>query len=176
VLVANTGAVVVGSGLWSYVNASVLTDVQPRSGQGSTQVVVTGLRLRGHGLYVAQVMLAGETATILSETDDTVVVAAAAFAGTKTGDVVVVADTGAQVTLAGVWSYLAPGVVTAVSPLTGREGTRVTVLGSALFGHGTSLVNASLGGVPALINFANDSMVIVTAGPGPALGGLVGPR
>ena len=58
-----------------------------------------------------------------------------------TGDIFYVCDTGATVTEAGAWTYVAAGTVTSVTPNKGQYATRVTISGSNLFGGGTNVTN-----------------------------------
>ena len=68
VLVADSGATVTSALNWTYTNASVITKVEPASGQHKTEVVISGERMHGGGSKIVTVLLADAVATIDAET------------------------------------------------------------------------------------------------------------
>jgi mucin-19 len=162
-LVSNTGALLVAGGAWTYNAKGVISSRSPSQGQFGTRVTIVGSSLRGSGSSVVAVLLAGVPAAIVSEDDATVIVSAGAGT-TGTGDIMIVADSGAQTVLADGWTYFAAGNVTSVSPLSGQFGTLVTLTGSTLLGGGSNVVSATLAGVAATVVYRNASLVLLEAG------------
>ncbi|EGD83315.1 hypothetical protein PTSG_03923 [Salpingoeca rosetta] len=163
-IVADTGATVSLPGAWLRLASGSVSSVAPAFGQGGTRVTITGVGLRGNGTRVTKVTLRGLEATVMSESDDQVVVAAAASPSAGVGDVVLESDTGAQVTSTSAWEYVEPARVDSVSPASGQRGTRVTVLGAGLLAGGANVTRASLGGTNATLLSANDTRVVLAAG------------
>ena len=116
---------------FTYKAEGDITSVSPSSGQSNTVVQINGTNLFGHGGSVS-VSLAGVPvkSTSLATTTQIVVVANASDA--QTGDVLIVADTGATVTESDGWKQLEEGVVTAVEPSSGHGSTEVAILGARL--------------------------------------------
>ena len=138
VLTADSGAIVVSENSWKYVAEGQIAEVTPSSGQVTTPVVISGMALRGAGDNVINVTFAGVLATITEESDTEVsVVAAASVAGT--GDVVILSNAGATVTLEDGWQHLKAGSITSVSPGAGQLGTLITVSGSNMKLGGSSI-------------------------------------
>ena len=153
---------------FAYLNASVITDIQPNNGQGGTIATISGLRLHGGGSAFVLATLASQPATIVSESAQQVVVRAAAASTTGAGHVVLTADTGARTTLELGWTYNAAGAVATVSPASGQQGTYVVIAGTRLLGGGTAATNVTLAGVPATVMFSNATLVRVRAAAGSA--------
>jgi len=103
IITALSGAVVSLEDGFGYKKASQIAEVNPAAGQLGTVVTVTGAHLRGSGANVTKVTLAGVEADIQSESN-TVIIVVAAAGSTSTGDVVVVADTGALATASSAFS------------------------------------------------------------------------
>ena len=172
VLTADSGAVVTDADAFTYLQPGDITLVTPTSGQVGTVVTIFG-SLCGGGSAVAKVQLADFPATIDRQQNcQLVVVIAQDYGANVTGDVVVESDTGALVTEADAWSYIAAGVITDVSHSAGQAGTRITIQGSTLFGGGATASQVTLAGVPASIVGPNnnDSYIVVQANTGPANG------
>jgi hypothetical protein len=80
------------------------------------------------------------------------------------GDVVLVADSGAVVTLVEGWTYVEAGEITKVEPASGQIGTRVTIYGSNLLAGGDDIDSVKLAGTEvSKIVSATDDMVEVVA-------------
>ena len=166
VITSNTGAVVTSINGFTYTTAGAIATVTPNFGQVGTEVSIAGSALQGSGNNVATVTLAGEAASITSE-NDTLVVVAAAQGLAKTGDVVLTADSGAVITKSNGFTYRTEGNITGVSPSSGQIGTIVTIAGSALQGYGGSIVTVTLGSATATIvtETNTEAVIVATAGP-----------
>jgi hypothetical protein len=162
VLTADTGAVVERASFWTYATPGAIAAVTPAFGQGGTRVVVSGLGLRGSGQHVVEVTLHGAVAgQIVFENDTHVEVVAGATTLAGLGDVVLTANTGAQVVAPASWTGLVEAVITGVFPASGQVGTRVTVTGARLLGGGVAVTAAWLGGVAAQVVSSNNSQVVL---------------
>ena len=163
VLISDTGARVVAVAGWEYLENGVISSVTPNLGQEQSEVQIAGARLLGGGSSASVVTLAGLSATIRSSSATVVEVYAARSPVATVGAVVIVADTGAIVTLADGWQYLEPGDITSVSPSSGQEGTEVTIDGSKLLASGTVASRVTLLGIAATVVRSNGTQVVVTA-------------
>ena len=167
-LTTDTGAIIERASMFQYGAPGVIQAITPSSGQYKTVTTIVGNNLRGYGQSVDEVTLAGVGANIESQTDSEVVVTAAANPA-SVGDVQLVANTGAKVTLQSGWSYETKGEVASVQPTSGQYGTEVTISGSSLQGHGGEVVQVTLGGYPVQqIVSETDTVVVVEAAAGPA--------
>lgn len=167
-LIANTGTIATSTQFFEYRTIGAISNVSLADGQGGTRVTISGQRLRGHGAQVVSVTLAGVAASIASESD-TAVVVRAGIRTPGTGDVVLVANTGAIVSLASGWTYNTPGEVTSISPSQGQVDTLVTISGTRLLGGGTSVSSVVLAGVSAAVVSESDTSIVVRS-PGAAPG------
>ena len=78
---------------------------------------------------------------------------------------VLVADSGAVVTLGEGFTHLTAGDITLVSPANGQEGTTVTINGTNLLGGGDSIVSVTLVDVAVnSITSSSNDVVVVEAG------------
>ena len=172
VLTSETEATVTLRDGWTYAEEGVIKDVSPATGQYGTRVTVQGERLRGAGQNVKHVTLGGVPVwKIVSETDDAVVVDAAhANASASAGAVVLTANTGAVVTGAERWQYLARGQIDTVQPARGQYGTRVVISGARLLGGGSKLRSVTLAGIVAKQVSAENDQVSVVAQTNPSSG------
>ena len=170
VIVADTGAVVSRLDGWKYLELGEVTSVEPNVGQVGTSVVVSGARLTSGGTKVSQVILAGTDATITSYAPDgtSVNVVVARADQSNAGDVVLYAETGAEITASDAFSYLAEGEVTSVDPNNGQGGTYVTISGERLRGGGSEVSTVTLANVDAEIKSESDDVVLVRAAIGAA--------
>ncbi|MAE46192.1 MAG: hypothetical protein CMJ86_04790, partial [Planctomycetes bacterium] len=167
VLTADSGAIIRGGGLWTYLTEGVVELVVPESGQGGTRVVVNGTSLRGGGSEIVSVSLGGVNASIVSESDDEVAVVAGESSEAGVGDVILVADSGAIVTSADAWTYLTAGEIESLTPARGQVGVFVTISGSGLFGGGTEVVEVTLDGVSVTdlaVEAQDETRLVVRAG------------
>jgi hypothetical protein len=174
VLVADSGATVTSALNWTYTNASVITKVEPASGQHKTEVVISGERMHGGGSKIVTVLLADAVATIDAETTNEINVTAGASAAGK-GDVVVKADSGASTTLQDGFTYLAPGKISSVTPSKGQLNTKVTIVGTDLLGGGDELDKVTLDGTEATITTGDNAthVEVVAQSGGAGVGDVV---
>ena len=110
------------------------------------------------------VTLAASSANIRTMIEASVVVVAIASPATS-GSVILTSNTGCTVSSVSDWVYRAPGIVVAVNPLFGRQGTEVLILGSNLRGSGAHIVQVGLAGVEAMIVEETDLFIRVIALP-----------
>ncbi len=153
---------------FTYNTEGLILAVTPSQGQTGTRVQITGERLRGGGMNVVAVYLAGVSAEIESESDAELVVIAnrsTNIVGEILGDIVIESNTGAVVRRVDGWTYVEPGNVTSVSPVEGQFGTFITINGTGLLSGGTSVSTVYVGGIPAYnIVSSNDAEVLIRAG------------
>jgi hypothetical protein len=152
VLVSDTGAIVTSSDGWTYVSAGTISSVIPAAGQGGSLVTVVGESIFGGGTTAASVTLSGVPATIVGANDNSsyLVVRAndgPAEGGSRTGDIVVVGNSGVETRSLASWSY---SVIDSISPNTGQQGTLVTITGTNLLAGGEGIASVELAGVETL--------------------------
>ena len=82
---------------------------------------------------------------------------------TGVGDVQIVSDTGAVVTLSNGFDYKTAGVITTVSPPTGQVGTIVTITGTTLRGSADRVAQVTLANEAASVTSEVDTTVVVVA-------------
>ena len=179
ILEADTGAQVVSSNNFAFAD---IMSVRPQRGQPGTIVTISGFALlSGYNTATPTVYLSGVQATLMSYSSTSIVVRAASplapvGSGMMTtlddlfgmaGDVriVVYANitnlTTFSVSVESSWTYLAPGEITSISPSFGQFRTRIVINGTNLLGYGSSLVNATIGGVNAIIVSSTASQVVL---------------
>lgn len=163
VITVDSGAVVTADGTWQFLEEGVIDSLTPASGQYGTVVTIAGERMFGGGASLESVSLLGTDAVIdhgVSSADSIVVTVDAASAGI--GNVVLVADSGAIVTLVDGFEYLEEGAVSLISPNRGQLGTIVHVYGKRLLGGGTELRGITFNGVsPLEVLSADDDAISV---------------
>jgi len=162
VLTADSEATVTLVDGFEYLAVTNVSEVSPNSGQIGTEVTISGEGLLGGGGSIDSVTLGGvEVGAITSQNDDTVKVVVARSIAAENVDVVITANTGAQATAAGEWSYLAEGNITDVSPTSGQYGTFVTIRGTNLLGGGSGLDFVSIAGGGSPSESSNNTRVRV---------------
>ena len=164
VMVSDTGGVVTSDDdAWEYLDASSIGDVDPTSGQIGTNVTITGSAFYGGGEKVVSVTLNGEEATILEESDDTIVVVAARGDAGE-GHIVVTSDTGAYAYAENAWTYIEEGTAddNGISPTVVQFNTILTIEGANLLGDGTEATSITIAGVAVaeIISADNDKIVL----------------
>ena len=162
-LVATSGATTIAAGGFTYLQLGVIQTVEPNFGQVGTLVQISGERLLGGGEKAQSVTLVGTAASVITNTNDDVIVRATDPSNVAQGDVVITAETGAEITLAGGFTYKTASVIDTVQPAEGQVGTVVTIKGSALRGSGGSVDTVTLGGVEADISSESNTVVKVVA-------------
>ena len=159
VIEADSSARTVLTNGWRQLAAGVVTNVTAPEGRVGTRVLIDGLRLRGGGAAVVQVLLVGvPVEQIVSESDTHVEVISAANTPGQ-GDVVLVSDTGAIVRAVNGFAYVQPGNISSVVPNNGQLGTLVGIFGVDFYGGGAAIVSVTLANVPAVL--LNESSVAV---------------
>ena len=113
-IVSDTGAIVGGSVLFTYLSETAVTLVSPSEGQYGVYVNIYGSGMLAGGTSVDEVLLGGVPASILNSADTLVRVRAGASLDLGVGDVIVISDTGATSFLANAWTYDVPSNITAV--------------------------------------------------------------
>ena len=168
-LVADTGATIVGVGLFNLVQPGQITGVSPTRGQFGTRVTITGTNLLQGGTVadIYSITLAGtDVDEILGiPTDNEITVRASSSPEGPPGSVIITLTTGATIIPPEsiTFQYLSPGVINSVTPEVGTVGTRVTISGENLLGGGV-VQEVTLGGVPAEIRGTpTNSQIIVRA-------------
>jgi hypothetical protein len=138
ILTATSGAIV-SSGEFEYRTQGEVDTLSPASGQYGTEVTIAGSNLLAHGDALASVTLGGvEVKKIVSETADSVEVVVDHGPSVETiGDVVITADSGAEITASSGWKYLQPGRISTVNPEQGRVNSKITIFGRDLCGGGS---------------------------------------
>ena len=166
VLTSSTNATVSRGSVWQYLPEGNISQVVPAIGQIGTRVTIRGRRMVGGGGSVVDVLLGGVSVQQVVMQNDTYVVVQAARGSAMgvAGSVVVVADSGAMVSGAGMWQYVAEGTISAVEPSIGQVGTVVVIRGSGLLGAGARVVSVTLAGVAASVALSTDTVVNVVAG------------
>ena len=174
VLTSTTGATATQSLGWTYLVAGVISTLTPGSGQIGTVVTISGSNLLGGGSTISSITLAGTAVSQITSFSNNNIVVVAAQATAGTGDVIIVANTGATTVATNGWTALTTGAVTAVTPASGIRGTAVVITGQRLLGGGSSIVSVSLAGVSVLnIASSSDTTVSVRAGDGSGSGSVV---
>ena len=152
-------------GGWTY---STVSSVTPSSGQRGTFVTISGTALLAGGSSVTQVKLAGViVASVRYESQTEIVVVArdqTVFADLQ-GNVEITLNNNQRVVGDNMWTYKVAGSINSVAPIRGQYKTVVTVQGTNLFGHGTTIVAASIAGVAVhQIGLKNNTYVELVAG------------
>ena len=123
-LIGAAGSEVEATDAWSYLVEGEIAEVSPTSGQFGTEVTVRGERLLGGGDELVSATLAGTPAKIIEYSNTQVDLVANTGIATR-GSVIFTAKTGAVVTKLDAFDHLADGVIAAVSPPAGQQGTLV---------------------------------------------------
>ena len=150
---------------FTYLREGDITSVQPAQGQYRTQVVIGGNRLYGGGAVIMSVLLAGIPAHVLTQSDIEIRVRAndsfSSDSQDVSGDIVLISDSGAQVSLIDSWTYVQVGMIDSVSPQSGQYGTRVTITGERLTAGGVSVQSVVINGVGSLEVLSSSSTEVV---------------
>lgn len=171
-VVSSTGATVTSGGNFTYQDAATIDDVAPASGQAGTRLTISGVGVVGSGepyasggANVVSVTLAGvEVDAILPHSGANVTVVAGVSLVATVGDVVITTSTGAVTRGVGLWTYLVPGNITALTPDSGQGGTYVTIQGVGLLGYGIAVLQVLVGGVPGTVVSADNTSALVRVG------------
>ena len=168
ILIANTGATVRSIDAWSYVTPGSITNVEPQQGQFGTRMTITGIGLLSGGDRVTQITIGNVTTNEISSSTDTVVEARAGPTDMTEGftdAISLISNYGGELPPTFTWMYLPSSVVTSVSQMSGQGNDVVIIIGSRLFGGGSTIDTVTTADVPAMrINFFNDTRVEFTVG------------
>ena len=169
IVVSMDGTITESTQSFVYLQEGQMYSILPYQGQRGADVIITGARLRGGGTRVISATVCGVPAVITSESDSVVRLTIdenvdSNFADVP-GDIILTADTGAEVTRLNGWTYIQVGEIMSLSPLSGQYGTIVTIIGERLTAGGSSVSQVFIGDVPALdIISSNSSIVVFRAG------------
>jgi hypothetical protein len=172
VITALSGASVIRVDGWDYVAVANVTSISPSSGQFGTRVTINGTGLLVGGSIPQTITLALVDVREVVSASETSIVVIAANGTAGDGNVSYTMDSGAQVNAGNdiVWTYLTASEIANVEPNSGRDGTRVMIIGSSLLGGGNTISWVSLGGVQASIISGNDTHVQVVAASSTTVG------
>ena len=107
---------------WTYLIPGDVMSVDPVEGQYGTLITLRGTNLLGYGQFITHATFDGVNGTVMSSSDNTVVLRAPDLETVGSVSIVLFADTGAQVTGAE-FQYLVRGEITSVTPDRGQSGT-----------------------------------------------------
>ena len=165
-VVSDSGAVLVSSMTFEYLEPGRLTSISPTQGQNGTRVTLNGMGFSTGGA-VSRVTLAGVEATVERVDSNTIMVEAGrpAIFGPFSGPAVVELSSGMLIYGSNNFTYLSEGAVFTVEPEEGQVGTQVRITGERLFGGGSGLTAVYLAGVEAQMNAtgSDSTSVSVTA-------------
>ena len=169
IVVSMDGTITESTQSFVYLQEGQIYSILPYQGQRGADVIITGARLRGGGARVTSATVCGVPAVIISESDSVVRLTIDENVDSNyadiLGDIILTADTGAEVTRLNGWTYIQVGEIMSLSPLSGQYGTIVTITGERLTAGGSSVSQVFIGDVPALdIISSNSSIVVFRAG------------
>ena len=95
----------------------------------------------GGGTKPSAVSLAGVPVGDVTTFSDTEIKVVAASSAKKTGDIIIVSDSGSVVTLTNGFSYLATAAVSKLVPSAGQRGTKVEIQGVGLLQGGSKVTS-----------------------------------
>ena len=128
VLTADSGAVVREQRAWTAVVPSVISRIQPSSGQFGTIVNISGINLLQGGLEIRVILLAGiQVYDILNVTSSFILVRASNALANLTGPVRIELMTGAYYQSIVNWMYTVPTTISHVFPEIGAVGSTITI-------------------------------------------------
>ena len=166
-----SGVIITGDPVFTYTREGVVYSGSPSRGQVGTRVVISGERLFGGGTGIDRAYLAGVEAVVdtsVSNDSSVSVIASAPAASATTGDIVLVADTGAYVRKIDAWTYVVAGEVLNIDPPQGQFGTRIRITGIRLLSGGDSISRITVGNALTTdITFSSESTVNARMGEPP---------
>ena len=166
-IMSNTGAIVSG-GTYTHRPSGTITNFSPTQGRRGTFVTISGTDLLGFGTNLINVQLAGINGTVISFNNSVIVIRAGMGPRNLSGPVQLTANTGGVVRSTANFTFDEPGVVTAVNPAQGAEGTGVSVSGSGLIPANVQLANITVGGILVTrVVTASNREVSIIVGPAP---------
>ena len=171
-IISDTSAIVISdTPIWTFLVQGQVSSNQPQEGQVGTRVEISGTNLLGGGTMVDEIFLDGVSGMIVSQSSTRIVVVAGDLLTQRVdffpSQIYIMSDTGAVVT-GGTYNHRASGTITSVTPMRGRRGTIITIIGMGLLGFGTTLDGVEIAGVPSTIVSTNSTVVTIRAGMGAA--------
>ena len=151
---------------FTYVQVNV-TSVSPSRGQNGTMVTIQGVGLLAGATEVVTLWLDSVPVRSIITANDSVIVVQADYSNMSTplGNITYLTNTGAMVTAPQTWYYVAPAMVSSVTPSNGSQGTTVTIRGTQLLAGSDSVDAVYLDGVAAsTVVIAFNTVIQVTAG------------
>lgn len=140
---------------FTYLASGTITSVTPDSGQHGTLITINGTNLYGNGgaVSVSEVTFGGVPAReIVSHSDTSVVARPGGRAAGINLTITVQAADGATAQLLDVYEHLEDGVITDVRPRGATTGTVVSITGTTLLGHASTLTSLVAAGVDVRID------------------------
>jgi hypothetical protein len=165
-LTSNTGSIVELQQGWMYRPSGQIMSISPMFGQYGTLVTIKGSNLLGQGTSINVTLGQAEAMTVIHASNSEVVVRVDSVENV-TGvaeNVTITANTGAFITRIAKWTYKRPGIITSVYPPSGQVGTEVVVKGSNLFGYGSRIRRATIGGITSTVKEQTNSEIVISAG------------
>ena len=164
---------------FTYLREGDITSIVPSQGQRGTRVTIKGNRLYGGGSTITSVVMAGIMANISSLSDSEIQVEIKENTDSLTedvnGDILLISNSGAQVSLIDSWTYIQVGVISSVMPESGQYGTRVTITGDRLTAGGNSVQNVIIGDTDSYaVVSSNDNEVVFRVGEPDGLSAFAG--
>lgn len=128
---------------FTYVQVDVM-NVSPNQGQNGTMVTIQGVGLLAGATYIATVWLNNIPVRSILSANNSVIIVEADYSNMSTslGDITYLMNTDAMVTAPRAWYYVAPAVVSRVTPANGVEGTVVSIVGTELLAGSDSGVDS----------------------------------
>ena len=127
-------------------------------------MTIEGQSLIGGGASLDTVVVGDLVVSNIDIANETMIVGVVGNGTAGSVDVVVTADTGAQVTQNDGFEYLAIGVIDSISPASGQQGSLVTISGERMLGGGESIESLSLAGIAVFsVKTSGDTSIVAIA-------------
>ena len=128
-----------GGIIFTYVQVNVM-NVLPNRGQNGTLVTIQGVGLLAGAANVTTLWLNGVPVRYIISANDTIIMVQADYSNESTplGNITYLTNTGAMGIIPQAWYYVAPAIISSISPVTGTEGTVVTIRGTELLAGASS--------------------------------------
>ena len=159
-----------GGSRFTYVRVDV-TSMSPNRGQNGTLVTIRGVGLLAGAAMVTRVWLNSVPVRSIVSANDSIIMVQADYSNERTplGNITYLTNTGAMGIIPQAWYYVAPAMVSSISPSSGTEGTIVTIRGTELLAGASSGIGSIeavyLDGVAAsAVLIAFSSIIQVAAG------------
>lgn len=175
-IVADNHAIITSTQLtWTYLKTGEILSVSPSRGQFGSLVTITGINLLGGGTNITQLYIDGVAPMLIVDYNSTRIMFQLGDESTRdvnfpANEVYIESNTGAIIK-GGYFLQLAPGMILSFSPVTGRQGTVMTINGYNLTGYGMEIVNVVIGGYSSIsTSFQTtneDSRLVIQVGPAP---------